>query len=261
MKKIILFSVILSALYVSCKKDTATTPVATFTYGTWTECSASNIQTRTYTSSVAGAVPPVDSISRSCTYVPPVVIFTYGSWTGDCATEGVQFRDVVSTVPADSFGIADAPIDSLIRLCPGTAAAFPGTYKITADTLYTKVSGATTYTKRGIFNDTSWNPSASLNDSYVFNSNGIFTYNEGGTTVPQIILDSANFLSYPYSSTSGFATGWSIQSGFLVYAPESVFGTWGYFDVIISSKFVLNYSWTSSTTGNKYVQSTTYTKQ
>ena len=259
MKKIILFSVILSALYVSCKKDTATTPVATFTYGAWTECSASNIQTRTYTSSVAGAVPPSDSISRSCTYVPPVVVFTYGPWTGDCATEGVQFRDVVSTVPADSFGIADAPIDSLIRLCSGTAASFPGTYKITADTLYTKVSGATTYTKRGILNDTAWNPAESLDDYYTYNANGSFSYNESSTPVPSNA--GSSFLSYPYSSTSGFATGWSIQSGFLVYAPENVFGTWGYFDVIIPSKFVLNYSFTSSTTGNKYVQSTTYTKQ
>jgi len=259
MKKIILFSVILSALYISCKKDPVTTTVATFTYGAWSDCSASNIQSRTYTSSVAGQVPPADSISRSCTYVPPVVIFNYGPWTGDCTTDGVQRRDVVSTIPADSLDIAYPPIDSIIRICPATAASFPGRYQITADTLYTKLAGAANYTKSEIYSDTSWNPTASLDDYYTFNANGSFSYDESSTPVPAGW--GISFLSYPYSNTLGsFATGWSLQSGFLVYAPEANFGAWGYFDQIISSKFVLNYSFTISSTGNKYVQSTTYTK-
>lgn len=260
MKKIILFSVILSALYISCKKDTVTTTVATFTYGAWSDCSASNVQTRTFTSSVAGQVPPADSLSRSCNYVPPVVIFTYGPWTGDCTTDGVQRRSVVSTDPADSFNIAYPPIDSIIRICPATAATFPGTYQITADTLFTKLAGTTTYDAGAdIYSDTSWNPLASLDDYYTFNANGTFTYNESGTPVPAGW--GINFLSYPYSNTLGsFATGWSLQSGFLVYAPEANFGAWGYFEKIIPTEFVLNYSFTSSATGNKYIQSTTYTK-
>jgi hypothetical protein len=158
------------------------------------------------------------------------------------------------------LGLVHSDLDSIIRICPATAASFPGRYQITADTLYTKLAGATVYTKSDIYSDTSWNPAASLNDLYVFNPNGSFTYNEGGTSVPA--GSGTNFLSYPYSNTlGGFATGWSLQSGFLVYAPEANFGAWGYFDQIISSKFVLNYSFTSSATGNKYVQSTTYTKQ
>jgi len=236
------------------------TPVAIFTYSSWSACRSSNLQTRTYTSSVAGAIPPTDSISRPCNYVPPVVIFNYGAWTGSCTTEGVQRRSVVSTVPADSFNIAYPPIDSIIRICPGIVASFPGTYKITKDTLYTMLSGTTTYTKRDIYNDASYNPTASLNDLYVYNANGTFNYNEGGTSVPQIILDSSSFLSYPYNSISGFATGWNIQSGNLHYTPEANFGAWGYFQQIIPTKFVLNYSFTNQS-GDRFIQSTTYTKQ
>jgi len=233
-----------------------------FTYGAWSACSSSNIQTRIYTSSVAGAIPPTDSISRPCNYVPPVVIFNYGSWTGSCTTEGVQRRSVVSTVPPDSFNVAYPPIDSIIRICPGIVASFPGTYKITKDTLFTKLAGSTTYNAgENIYSDTSWNPTVSLNDLYVYNANGTFTYNDGGTPVP--VGSGTSFLSYPYSNTflGGFATGWSLRSGFLVYTPEANFGAWGYFEQIIPTKFVLNYSFTNSSTGNKYIQSTTYTKQ
>lgn len=257
MKKIILFSVILSALYISCKKDPVTTTVATFTYGAWSDCSASNIQSRTYTSSVAGQVPPADSISRSCTYVPPVVIFNYGPWTGDCSTDGVQRRDVVSTIPADSLDIAYPPLDSIIRICPATVATFPGTYQITADTLYTKLAGATNYTKREIYSDTSWNPAESLDDYYTYNADGTFSYNQSGTSVPT--GHGISFLSYPYEG-GAFATNWFLNSGFLYYTFAAGNSAWGYFDQIISSKFVLNYSFTISSTGNKYVQSTTYTK-
>ena len=235
------------------------TPVAIFTYSSWSACSSSNLQTRTYTSTVAGAVPPADSIMRSCIFVPVVTVFNYGAWTGSCTTDGVQRRSVISTVPADSFNISYPPIDSIVRICPGIVASFPGIYKITKDTLYTMLSGTTTYTKRDIYNDASFNPTASLNDLYVYNANGTFTYNDGGTPVPAGL--DTNFLSYPYSyTTQSFATGWNIQSGNLHYTPEANFGAWGYFQQIIPTKFVLNYSFTNQS-GDRFIQSTTYTKQ
>jgi len=212
---------------------------------------------RAYATNIVGTAYG-DDISFTTSFK---TIFNYGPWTGDCITNGVQRRGVVSTDPADSFNIAYPPIDSIIRICPATAATFPGTYKITADTLFTKLAGTTTYDAGAdIYSDTSWNPSESLDDYYVFNANGSFTYNEGGTPVPA--GSGTNFLSYPYSNSLGsFATGWSLQSGFLVYAPEANFGVWGYFEKIIPTEFVLNYSFTNPITGNKYIQSTTYTKQ
>ncbi len=258
MKKIILGSLIMATIFSSCKKDSpAPAAVAVFTYSAWTDCSPAGVQTRTYTSSITGSLPPADSISRSCTYVAPSVIFNFGPWTGDCATQGVQRRSVLSTIPADSFNIAYPSVDSLIRLCPGVEASFPGSYKITADTLFSKAAGATTYSfDIDAYADTSWNPAESLNDTYIFNANGSFSYNDGGT--PLIPGNGTNFLSYPYLG-GAFATGWNIQSGFLHYTPEATFGAWGYFRTIISTKFVLNYSFTSG--GTSYIQSTTYTKQ
>jgi hypothetical protein len=39
----------------------------TFTYGSWSNCNANNVQTRTYVSTPAGGIPPTDSISRTIT--------------------------------------------------------------------------------------------------------------------------------------------------------------------------------------------------
>jgi len=84
---------------VRCLREKIST--CTFVYSSWSACS-NNIQTRTYTSSPSGGIPPADSIQRSCT----PCVFVYSSWS--FCSNNIQTRTYTSspsgcTPPADSI--------------------------------------------------------------------------------------------------------------------------------------------------------------
>ena len=249
---------VLSTIFVSCKKDTVTTtptPGATFTYAAWSACSVNGVQTRTWTVSPAGstATPPADSVSRTCTYVAPGVTYTYAAWTGDCTTDGVQTRTYTRD-PVDSVN-SFPPADSTRRFCPGALDNIVGTFMITADTVFiydVATDAITGYVDT--YADTSFNPEATLDDNYTYGPAGTgtnFTYDEMGTIRPTGW--GTNF--YPLT---GY-TNWNIQNSTSLYYDTDY---WGRITKINSTTYELLYVFDDGlpTPAEYYLQYTTFTK-
>lgn len=259
MKKIILSVIVLSTLFVSCKKDTVTTTPgssATFTYASWTACSPSGVQTRTWTvsPSTSTATPPADSVSRTCTYVVPGVTYTYDAWTGDCTTDGVQTRTYTRD-PVDSVN-SFPPADSVRRFCPGALNNIVGTFMITADSVFVyDIATSTITTVYDVYTDTSFNPDATHDDTYTYGPAGTgtnFTYDEMGTIRPTGW--GTNF--YPLT---GY-TNWNIQNSTSLYYDADY---WGRITKINSTMYELYYLFADdpTTPTTYYLQYTTFTKQ
>jgi len=74
---------------------TGTSVMCKYTYGTWSACSSTGTQTRTYTASPSGCTgTPVTS--QKC--MPTCTSFTYSDW-GACSLSGTQTRTIISSTP------------------------------------------------------------------------------------------------------------------------------------------------------------------
>ena len=260
MRKLLLSTLLLSTIFMSCKKDKATTTPgldATFTFGAWSDCSTSGIQTRTWTVSPAGssAQPPADSISRSCQFS---VIFNYGDWTA-CDASGMQTRSVVSTIPADSFNVSEPPIDSTERFCNGGENYIIGTWKMVADSTF-DIDFANNYAVvayANVKNDTLYNPTNTRDDLYQFTTDSLF-YNESGTINPVITTDYYITLNpsqaWKYSGTS------AIQR---YNSSTSAWSTWYYISQFLTANNKLElYRYIETVSANVYkFQFTTFKRQ
>lgn len=206
MRKIILSALLLSAIFMSCKKDTVTTtpsPSATFSYGAWSSCSPSGIQTRTWTVSPAGSTvqPPTDSVERTCQFS---VIFYYGDWSA--CNNGIQYRSVDSTYPADSFNVSEPPVDSTERFCNGAQTFIIGSWNIVADSTYDyNLNTGSLSNGAGVLDDVLYNPLNTMDDIYQFTADSLI-YDQQGTDNPVDTSDNFITLSpaqaWKYSGTT-----------------------------------------------------------
>lgn len=107
MKKIILLLVIVSVTYISCKKDS---PILTFTYSSWSDCT-NGTQTRTVVASDGISTVPFDSLQRNC----DMACLITGTWK--LSEYYVLFEDssVIDFLTDTSYGLAPCEVDDTYK--------------------------------------------------------------------------------------------------------------------------------------------------
>ena len=80
----------------------STPPTCTYTYSKG-DCTASNTQTLTVSSSTPSGCIGTPITSQNCTYITPVCNYTYSAWI-ICSSSGIQTRTITTSTPAGCTG-------------------------------------------------------------------------------------------------------------------------------------------------------------